>query len=65
MFVFFAGKSLFFFFSDKKYSVIHFTGYLKSWAPTKDPLEEDSEGDSDSCNLSCLVRNFSFILAQV
>ncbi|XP_068217442.1 protein cycle [Palaemon carinicauda] len=41
--------------SDKKYSVIHFTGYLKSWAPTKDPLEEDSEGDSDSCNLSCLV----------
>ncbi|XP_027225242.1 protein cycle isoform X5 [Penaeus vannamei] len=41
--------------SDKKYSVIHFTGYLKSWAPTKDPLEEDSESDSDSCNLSCLV----------
>nr|AFV39705.1 Bmal1a [Pacifastacus leniusculus] len=41
--------------SDKKYSVIHFTGYLKSWAPTKDPLEEDSGSDSDSCNLSCLV----------
>ncbi|CAL4059447.1 unnamed protein product, partial [Meganyctiphanes norvegica] len=39
--------------SDKKYSVIHFTGYLKSWAETKDPLDEDS--DSDSCNLSCLV----------
>lgn len=41
--------------SDKKYSVIHFTGYLKSWAPTKDPLEEDSGSDSESCNLSCLV----------
>nr|ANW48377.1 bmal1 [Euphausia superba] len=39
--------------SDRKYSVIHFTGYLKSWAETKDPLDEDS--DSDSCNLSCLV----------
>lgn len=42
--------------TDKKYSVIHFTGYLKSWAPTKDPLEEDSGSDSESCNLSCLVR---------
>ncbi|MPC28023.1 Aryl hydrocarbon receptor nuclear translocator-like protein 1 [Portunus trituberculatus] len=42
-------------FPDKKYSVIHFTGYLKSWAPTKDPLEEDSGSDSESCNLSCLV----------
>nr|XP_053651035.1 protein cycle-like isoform X4 [Cherax quadricarinatus] len=41
--------------SDKKYSVIHFTGYLKSWAPTKDSLEEDSGSDSESCNLSCLV----------
>lgn len=52
-------------FPDKKYSVIHFTGYLKSWAPTKDPLEEDSESDSDSCNLSCLVwnlRSFMMIL---
>ncbi|KAK7023523.1 hypothetical protein SK128_002327 [Halocaridina rubra] len=41
--------------SDKKYSVIHFTGYLKSWAPSKDPMEEDVEPDADSCNLSCLV----------
>nr|AGV28715.1 brain and muscle arnt-like protein-1 [Eurydice pulchra] len=41
--------------SDKKYSVIHFTGYLKSWAPTKEPVEEETEVDSDSCNLSCLV----------
>ncbi|XP_076046630.1 basic helix-loop-helix ARNT-like protein cyc isoform X2 [Oratosquilla oratoria] len=41
--------------SDKKYTIIHFTGYLKSWAPTKDPLVEEAEGDNDSCNLSCLV----------
>ncbi|RXG73214.1 Aryl hydrocarbon receptor nuclear translocator-like protein 1 [Armadillidium vulgare] len=41
--------------SDKKYSVIHFTGYLKSLSPSKDPMEEESDGDTDSCNLSCLV----------
>lgn len=42
--------------SDKKYSVIQCTGYLKSWAPAKIGLEEqESEGDGSSCNLSCLV----------
>ncbi|XP_059614097.1 protein cycle isoform X2 [Phlebotomus argentipes] len=42
--------------SDKKYSVIQCTGYLKSWAPAKIGLEEqESDGDGDSCNLSCLV----------
>ncbi|KAB7505923.1 Aryl hydrocarbon receptor nuclear translocator-like protein 1, partial [Armadillidium nasatum] len=41
--------------SDKKYSVIHFTGYLKSLSPSKDPMEEESDADTDSCNLSCLV----------
>lgn len=41
---------------DKKYSVIQCTGYLKSWAPAKIGLEEqESDGDSDACNLSCLV----------
>lgn len=42
--------------SDKKFSVIQCTGYLKSWAPAKIGLEEqESDGDGDSCNLSCLV----------
>ncbi|XP_023313196.1 protein cycle isoform X2 [Anoplophora glabripennis] len=41
--------------SDKKYSVIQCTGYLKSWAPAKIGLEEQEEGDGESCNLSCLV----------
>lgn len=42
--------------SDKKYSVIQCTGYLKSWAPAKIGLEEqETDGDGDSCNLSCLV----------
>lgn len=42
--------------SDKKYNVIQCTGYLKSWAPAKIGLEEqEDEGDSESCNLSCLV----------
>ncbi|CAH0545897.1 unnamed protein product [Brassicogethes aeneus] len=41
--------------SDKKYNVIQCTGYLKSWAPAKIGLEEQEEGDGESCNLSCLV----------
>ncbi|XP_035792727.1 uncharacterized protein LOC118466938 isoform X1 [Anopheles albimanus] len=42
--------------SDKKYSVIQCTGYLKSWAPAKIGLEEnETDGEGDSCNLSCLV----------
>ncbi|XP_066156934.1 protein cycle isoform X2 [Euwallacea fornicatus] len=41
--------------SDKKFSVIQCTGYLKSWTPAKIGLEEPEDGDSDSCNLSCLV----------
>uniref|UniRef100_A0A1L8DMD6 Putative hypoxia-inducible factor 1/neuronal pas domain protein npas1 n=1 Tax=Nyssomyia neivai TaxID=330878 RepID=A0A1L8DMD6_9DIPT len=41
--------------SDKKYSVIQCTGYLKSWAPAKIGLEEQEVDDGDSCNLSCLV----------
>ncbi|XP_072375730.1 protein cycle [Diabrotica undecimpunctata] len=41
--------------SDKKYNVIQCTGYLKSWAPAKIGLEEQEDGDGESCNLSCLV----------
>lgn len=45
-----------FFFTDKKYSVIQCTGYLKSWAPAKIGLEEhETDGEGESCNLSCLV----------
>nr|XP_037277511.1 protein cycle-like [Rhipicephalus microplus] len=41
---------------DRRYSVIHCTGYLKSWAPAKLSLPEDAPADdSDGCNLSCLV----------
>ncbi|KAG8185448.1 hypothetical protein JTE90_022379 [Oedothorax gibbosus] len=39
---------------DRRYSVIHCTGYLKSWLPAN--LTTDFESDSESdCNLSCLV----------
>ena len=42
--------------TDRKYSVIQCTGYLKSWAPAKIGLEESEvEGDGEACNLSCLV----------
>ena len=30
-------------------------GYLKSWASNKELLEDDSDSDSDTCNLPCLV----------
>ncbi|KAK8759751.1 hypothetical protein V5799_002614, partial [Amblyomma americanum] len=42
---------------DRRYSVIHCTGYLKSWAPTKLSLPDDAAApdDSEGCNLSCLV----------
>nr|XP_018917515.1 PREDICTED: protein cycle isoform X1 [Bemisia tabaci]XP_018917517.1 PREDICTED: protein cycle isoform X1 [Bemisia tabaci]XP_018917518.1 PREDICTED: protein cycle isoform X1 [Bemisia tabaci]XP_018917519.1 PREDICTED: protein cycle isoform X1 [Bemisia tabaci] len=43
-------------FSDKRYSVIQCTGYLKSWAPAKVGLEEqESDAEAETCNLSCLV----------
>lgn len=42
--------------SDRKYSVIQCTGYLKSWATAKIGIDEqESDGDGDTCNLSCLV----------
>lgn len=42
--------------SDKKYSVIQCTGYLKSWAPAKMGLEDhENDGEGECCNLSCLV----------
>uniref|UniRef100_A0A8D8TE69 Aryl hydrocarbon receptor nuclear translocator-like protein 1 n=1 Tax=Cacopsylla melanoneura TaxID=428564 RepID=A0A8D8TE69_9HEMI len=42
--------------SDRKYSVIQCTGYLKSWAPAKMGLEESEEGEGgETCTLSCLV----------
>ncbi|XP_050039264.1 protein cycle [Dermacentor andersoni] len=41
---------------DRRYSVIHCTGYLKSWAPAKLSLPDDAPADdSEGCNLSCLV----------
>ncbi|KAK2725956.1 protein cycle-like isoform X2 [Artemia franciscana] len=44
---------------EKKYSVIHCTGYLKSWAPSKlgavHNSYRDDGSDVESCNLSCLV----------
>lgn len=41
---------------EKKYMVVHCTGYLKSWAPAKIGMhDQDGEGDVDACNLSCLV----------
>ncbi|KAK3101699.1 hypothetical protein FSP39_005636 [Pinctada imbricata] len=41
--------------SDRKnYTVIHCTGYLKSWPSSKMDLREQEESD-DNCNLSCLV----------
>lgn len=39
--------------ADKKFNVIHCTGYLKEWTPVKMGLEDETE--TDSCNLSCLV----------
>uniref|UniRef100_A0A1B6BWB0 Cycle n=2 Tax=Clastoptera arizonana TaxID=38151 RepID=A0A1B6BWB0_9HEMI len=52
--------------SDRKYSVIQCTGYLKSWAPAKIGLEEhEGEGEGDSCNLSCLVAVGRIISTQV
>lgn len=42
--------------SDKKYMVVHCTGYLKSWAPAKMGLkEQETDCNGYSCNLSCLV----------
>ncbi|XP_046464311.1 aryl hydrocarbon receptor nuclear translocator-like protein 1 isoform X1 [Daphnia pulex] len=41
---------------EKKFTVVHCTGYLKSWAPAKIGVhDQDAEGDVDACNLSCLV----------
>ncbi|ODN01137.1 Protein cycle [Orchesella cincta] len=39
--------------NERKYIVIHCTGYLKSWA--KVGLEEAESETEDPCNLSCLV----------
>ena len=43
--------------TDKKFSVIQCTGYLKSWAPAKIGLEEQETDAEGECNLSlsCLV----------
>ncbi|CAN7938634.1 unnamed protein product, partial [Ixodes hexagonus] len=42
---------------DRRYSVVHCTGYLKSWAPAKLHLPDEAadSGDNEGCNLSCLV----------
>lgn len=53
-------------FSDRKYSVIHCTGYLKSWAPAKIGLDEqEGEGEGEACNLSCLVAVGRVLPTQV
>ncbi|KAL8601956.1 hypothetical protein ACOMHN_008448 [Nucella lapillus] len=39
----------------KNFTVIHCTGYLKSWSTAKIGLDDDNETDNDSCSLSCLV----------
>ncbi len=45
-----------YFYTEKKFVVVHCTGYLKSWAPAKIGVDDqDTEGDVDACNLSCLV----------
>ncbi|KAB0795920.1 hypothetical protein PPYR_09981 [Photinus pyralis] len=41
--------------SDKQYSVIHCTGYLKSWAPVKTAVDDHESEVDETCNLSCLV----------
>ncbi|KAF4528149.1 hypothetical protein B566_EDAN016730, partial [Ephemera danica] len=42
--------------TNRRYSVIQCTGYLKSWAPAKMGLEEGDGEDGDSAShLSCLV----------
>ena len=47
---------------EKKYMVVHCTGYLKSWAPAKIGMhDQDGEGDVDACNLSCLVSPLQFM----
>ncbi|CAE1306181.1 ARNTL [Acanthosepion pharaonis] len=44
--------------SDRKnFCIIHCTGYLKSWPPTRMDIggDEEQENDNELCNLSCLV----------
>lgn len=43
--------------AEKRYCVIQCTGYLKSWAPTKNGVEEQESETEGECNLSlsCLV----------
>ena len=41
--------------TERKYSVVQCTGYLKSWAPEKMGLEESELGEGESACLSCLV----------
>lgn len=57
---------IWFFVLDRRYSVIHCTGYLKSWAPAKIGLEDhEAEGEGDACNLSCLVAVGRVLPTQV
>ncbi|XP_064601070.1 protein cycle-like [Liolophura sinensis] len=39
----------------KSFSIIHCTGYLKSWSSSRVGLVEEGEWEGDGCNLSCLV----------
>ncbi|KAK9880934.1 hypothetical protein WA026_013267 [Henosepilachna vigintioctopunctata] len=42
--------------SERKYTVVHCTGYLKSWSPSKIGLrEQDCEVEGESYNVSCLI----------
>ena len=40
---------------SRQYSLIHCSGYIKSWSQAKMGIEDDNESDGDGSNLSCLV----------
>ena len=41
--------------TEKKYVLVHCTGYLKSWPLTKVGLDQAGEGEQEDTAMSCLV----------